>query len=201
MPVIEKPLYYLSIHEAQELIQKRALSPVELTRAVLDRIAAVDGKLHAYINLMADNALAEARTAEGEILRGNWRGPMHGIPVAVKDQLDVEGLPARVRQHTKGVGDATPVRKLREAGAVMMGKLHMSSLPDADLPMPRNPWNTEHITGGSSTGSGAAVSGGLCLGLARRRYGRLHPQSSGFLRHRRAQGHLWSREPSRPRPA
>ena len=64
MPVVEKPLYYLSIHEAQELIQKRALSPVELTRAVLDRIAAVDGKLHAYINLMADNALAEARTAE-----------------------------------------------------------------------------------------------------------------------------------------
>ncbi len=82
MPVVEKPLYYLSIHEAQELIQKRALSPVELTRAVLDRIAAVDGKLHAYINLMADNALAEASAAEGEILRGNWRGPMHGIPVA-----------------------------------------------------------------------------------------------------------------------
>ena len=164
MAIPEKPLYYLSIHEAQELIQKRALSPVELTRAVLDRIAAVDGKLHAYINLMADNALAEARTAEAEVLRGNWRGPMHGIPVAVKDQLDVEGLPARVRQHTKGVGDATPVKKLREAGAVMMGKLHMSSLPDADLPVPRNPWNTEHITGGSSTGSGAAVSGGLCLG-------------------------------------
>jgi aspartyl-tRNA(Asn)/glutamyl-tRNA(Gln) amidotransferase subunit A len=78
--------------------------------------------------------------------------------------LDVEGASARIRQHTKGVGDATAVKKLREAGAIMMGKLHMSSLPDADLPQPRNPWNTEHITGGSSTGSGAAVSGGLCLG-------------------------------------
>jgi aspartyl-tRNA(Asn)/glutamyl-tRNA(Gln) amidotransferase subunit A len=89
---------------------------------------------------------------------------MHGIPVAVKDQLDVEGAPARIRQHTKGVGDATAVRKLREAGAILMGKLHMSSLPDADLPLPRNPWNTDHITGGSSTGSGAAVAGGLCLG-------------------------------------
>ena len=201
MAIPEKPLYYLSIHEAQELIQKRALSPVELTRAVLDRIAAVDGKLHAYINLMADNALAEARTAEAEILRGNWRGPMHGIPVAVKDQLDVEGAPARVRQHTKGVGDATPVRKLREAGAVMMGKLHMSSLPDADLPVPRNPWNTEHITGGSSTGSGAAVSGGLCLGsLGEDTAGSIR-NPSAFLRHRRAQGHLWSSEPSRPRPA
>ncbi|HEV8722639.1 MAG TPA: amidase [Candidatus Binatia bacterium] len=164
MAVAEKPLYYLSIHEAQQLIQRRQLSPVELTRAVLDRIQTVDGKLHAYINLMTDSAMEEARIAEAEVTRGNWRGPMHGIPVAVKDQLDVEGAQARIRQFTKGVGDATAVRKLREAGAIMMGKLHMSSLPDAELPMPRNPWNTEHITGGSSTGSGAAVAGGLCLG-------------------------------------
>ena len=164
MPVVEKPLYYLTIHEAQKLIQSRALSPVELTREVLDRIKAVDEKLHAYIDLMSDSALKEAQAAETEIQRGNWRGPMHGIPVAVKDQLDVEGMPARIRQHTKGVGDATAVRKLREAGAILMGKLHMSSLPDAELPLPRNPWNTEHITGGSSTGSGAAVAGGLCLG-------------------------------------
>ena len=163
MAVAEKPLYYLSIHEAQQLIRDRNLSPVELTRAVLDRIAAVDGKLHAYINLMSDSALAEARSAEAEITKGNWRGAMHGIPVAVKDQLDVAGAPARIRQFTQGVGDATAVRKLREAGAVLMGKLHMSSLP-GDLPLPRNPWNTEHITGGSSTGSGAAVAGGLCLG-------------------------------------
>ncbi len=160
----DKPLYYLSIHEAQQLIQSRQLSPVELTRSVLERIAAVDGKLHAYINLMADSAVEEARVAEAEIAGGNWRGPMHGIPVAVKDQLDVEGAAARIRRFTKGVGDATAVRRLREAGAIMLGKLHMSSLPDADLPVPRNPWNTEHITGGSSTGSGAAVAGGLCLG-------------------------------------
>jgi len=163
MAIAEKPLYYLSIHEAQQLIHNRQLSPVELTRGVLDRIAAVDAKLHAYINLMSDNALAEARAAEAEIASGRWRGPMHGIPIAVKDQLDVAGAPARIRQFSKGVGDATAVRKLREAGAVMMGKLHMSSLPD-ELPLPRNPWNTEHITGGSSTGSGAAVAGGLCLG-------------------------------------
>lgn len=163
MAVAEKPLYYLTIHEAQQLIRDRKLSPLELTQAVLDRIAAVDSKLHAYINLMADSALAEARSAEAEIAKGNWRGAMHGIPIAVKDQLDVAGAPARIRQFTIGVGDATAVRKLREAGAVMLGKLHMSSLPD-ELPLPRNPWNTEHITGGSSTGSGAAVAGGLCLG-------------------------------------
>lgn len=164
MAKADTPLYYLSIHEAQRLIQSRQLSPVELTRSVLERIAAVDGKLHAFINLMAESAMAEARVAEAEILSGNWRGPLHGIPIAVKDQLDVEGAPARIRQFTKGVGDATAIRKLREAGAIMLGKLHMSSLPDADLPVPRNPWNTEHITGGSSTGSGAAVSAGLCLG-------------------------------------
>ncbi|HSQ14304.1 MAG TPA: amidase, partial [Candidatus Deferrimicrobium sp.] len=164
MAVAEKPLYYLTIHEAQQLIHERKLSPVELTQAVLDRIAAVDGKLHAYINLMSDGAMTAARAAEAEIAKGNWRGPMHGIPFAVKDQLDAEGAPARVRQFTQGVGDATPVRKLREAGAVLMGKLHMSSMPGAALPLPRNPWNTEHITGGSSTGSGAAVAGGLCLG-------------------------------------
>src|SRR5436190_20975339 len=121
MAISEKPLHYLTIHEAQKLIQHRDLSPVELTRAVLDRIQAVDDKLHAYINLMSDSALKEARAAEAEIAQGKWRGPMHGIPVAVKDQLDVEGAPARIRQHTKGVGDATPIRKLREAGAILMG--------------------------------------------------------------------------------
>lgn len=163
MAFAEKPLYYLSIHEAQELIRQRRLSPVELTRSILDRIAAVDDKLHAYIDLMAESAVESARVAEGEILRGKWRGPLHGIPVAVKDQLDVEGAPARIRQFSKGVGDATAVVKLRDAGAIVMGKLHMSSLPD-ELPLPRNPWNMEHITGGSSTGSGAAVAGGLCLG-------------------------------------
>ncbi len=163
MAIAEKPLYYLTIHEAQRLIQSRALSPVELTRAVLERIGAVDDKLHAYMDLMAENAVAEARRAEDEISRGKWRGPMHGIPVAVKDQLDVDGAPARIRQHTSGVGDATAVKKLRAAGAVLLGKLHMSSLPE-ESPLPRNPWNLEHITGGSSTGSGAAVSGGLCLG-------------------------------------
>ena len=164
MAVAEKPLYYLTIHEAQQLIRERKLSPVELTKAVLDRITASDGRLHAYINLMADGAMDTARAAEAEIAKGNWRGPMHGIPFAVKDQLDVEGAPARVRQFTQGVGDATPVRKLREAGAVLLGKLHMSSMPGEELPLPRNPWNTDHITGGSSTGSGAAVAGGLCLG-------------------------------------
>src|SRR5437899_88442 len=164
MAVQEKPLYYLTIHEARKLIQSRALSPVELTRAVLKRIEAVDGRLHAYLNLMADNALAEARVAEAEILRGDYRGPLHGIPVAVKDQLDVQGTPALIGgQRPPESEDSTVVDKLRKAGAVLLGKLAMSSLP-IEIPQPCNPWDTERITGGSSTGAGAAVAAGLCMG-------------------------------------
>jgi aspartyl-tRNA(Asn)/glutamyl-tRNA(Gln) amidotransferase subunit A len=161
-PAREKPLYYLTIDQARKLIRDKALSPVELTRAVLDRVRAVNGRLHAYLNLMADSALAEARAAEAEILRGNYRGPLHAIPVAVKDQLDVEGAPAQIRKN-KTSEDSTAVRKLREAGAVILGKLAMSGLP-SDPPQARNPWDTDRITGGSSTGAGAAVAAGLCLG-------------------------------------
>ena len=111
MGVPEKPIDYLTIDEAQALIKQRKLSPVELTRAVLDRIDSVDTKLHAYIDLMAESALAEARSAEAEVQRGRWRGALHGIPVAVKDQLDVAGKPARIRQVTQGVGEAQAVRR------------------------------------------------------------------------------------------
>jgi aspartyl-tRNA(Asn)/glutamyl-tRNA(Gln) amidotransferase subunit A len=163
MPAPEKPLFHLTIHEAQKLIRSRALSPVELTAAILKRIEAVDGQLHAYLNLMADSALAEARVAEAEILRDRHKGALHGIPVAVKDQLDIKGAPAAIRQRDLSAEDATAVHKLRVAGAVMLGKLTMSSLP-SDPPQPRNPWNTDHITGGSSTGPGAAVAAGLCMG-------------------------------------
>lgn len=162
-----KALFNLTIHEAQTLIRTRALSPVELTRAILERIAAVDGKLHAYLNLMADSALAEARVAEAEILRGDTKGALHGIPVAVKDQLDVRGAPAAIRKKDssglRASEDATAVHKLRTAGAVMLGKLVMSGLP-GELPDVCNPWNLDHITGGSSTGAGAAVAAGLCMG-------------------------------------
>jgi len=164
MSASEKPLHHLTIHEAQQLIRGRALSPVELTRAFLQRIEAVDGTLHAYLKLMAESALDEARAAEAEIQKGNYRGPLHGIPLAVKDQLDVKGAPALIRgEKAQALEDATPVQKLRRAGAVILGKLAMSSLP-IEIPPPRNAWNTERITGGSSTGAGAAVAAGLCMG-------------------------------------
>jgi aspartyl-tRNA(Asn)/glutamyl-tRNA(Gln) amidotransferase subunit A len=138
-----------------------------LTRAILERVEAVDGRLHAFLNLMADTALAEARVAEAEILQGHYKGPLHGIPVGVKDQLDVQGAPAAIRKkesrELRASEDSTAVHKLRNAGAIMLGKLAMSSLP-GDPPQARNPWNTDHITGGSSTGPGAAVAAGLCMG-------------------------------------
>jgi aspartyl-tRNA(Asn)/glutamyl-tRNA(Gln) amidotransferase subunit A len=164
MSASDRPLYHLTIHEAQQLIRDRELSPVELTRAMLQRIEVVDGTLHAYLKLMAESALNEARAAEAEIHKGNYRGPLHGIPVAVKDQLDVKGAPALIRgPAARAPEDATPVQKLRRAGAVILGKLAMSSLP-IEIPQPRNPWNTARITGGSSTGAGAAVAAGLCMG-------------------------------------
>jgi len=164
MAANQKPLHYLTIDEAAKLIQKRALSPVELTRAILDRIAAVDGELKAYLNLMPERALSEARAAESEIQKGDYKGPLHGIPVAVKDQLDLKGAPALIRGNkAEAPRDAAAVERLRRAGAVILGKLTMSSLP-GDVPAPRNPWDTSRITGGSSTGPGAAVAAGLCLG-------------------------------------
>ncbi len=160
----DKPLYHLTIHEAQKLVRGRELSPIELTRAILRRIEAVDGKLHAYLNLMAESAMNEARAAEAEISQGKYRGPLHGIPLAVKDQLDLKGAPALIRGGNARAGkDATAVQRLRSAGAVILGKLTMSSLP-IEIPPPRNPWNTDRITGGSSTGPGTAVAAGLCMG-------------------------------------
>jgi aspartyl-tRNA(Asn)/glutamyl-tRNA(Gln) amidotransferase subunit A len=167
MSAANSPLHYLTIHEAHKLIENRALSPVELTRAMLSRIEATDGRLHAYRNLLAESALAEARIAEAEILKGHYRGPMHGVPVAVKDQLDVRGVPAEIRKlepsAAEQAADATAVKKLRDAGAVMLGKLTMSSMP-SEPPQPCNPWDLKRITGGSSTGAGAAVAAGLCMG-------------------------------------
>ncbi len=157
-------LCHLSIDQAQGLIARRELSPVELTKAHLRRIEALDGHLHAFIKLTAGNALAEAEAAEAEIAATGSRGPLHGIPVAIKDQYDFAGAPALVRIPPPETSeDAGAVSKLREAGAVVLGKLAMSGLPGAH-PEPRNPWDIERTPGGSSSGSGAAIAAGLCMG-------------------------------------
>ena len=167
-------LHFLTIAEAASLIERRQLSPVALTRAFLDRIAAIDPQLNAYLLVTAEQALDQARIAEAEIMAGNYRGPMHGIPFALKDIYCTAGI--RTTSHSRTRADyvpdfdATTVAKLHEAGAILLGKLATHEFahggPSFDLPWPpaRNPWNREHFTGGSSSGSGAGVAAGLMMG-------------------------------------
>ncbi len=166
-------LCYLTISEASRLIRKQELSPMELTRAHLQRIEELDGRVRSYVALRAEGAMAEARTAEAEILHGNYRGPLHGIPVAHKDQFDARGLPSRARpdanQLRDVIEDATTVRKLKEAGSVFMGKLEMDGWAVGEdaadqRNQARNPWDLTRTPGGSSSGSGAALAAGLCMG-------------------------------------
>lgn len=165
---------FLTIAEASRLIRERKASPVELTQACLARIAKLDDKLNSFILLLADEALAQAQHAEAEIAAGRWRGPLHGIPFALKDIIAYRGHPttghSAVLQGNVSPDDAFVAARLREAGAVILGKLSTWEFaiggPSHDLPWPpaRNPWNTAHDPAGSSTGSAAAVAAGLCLG-------------------------------------
>ncbi len=163
-----------TIAEAAAAIAARSLSPVELTRACLDRIAALDPALHAFIHLDAEGAMAAARAAEARVMRDGPRGPLEGIPFAHKDIYETAGLPttghSRVLQHHIPRRDAFTVRRLAEAGVVSLGKLATHEFafggPSFDLPWPpaRNPWNPAHFTAGSSSGTGAAVAAGMILG-------------------------------------
>jgi aspartyl-tRNA(Asn)/glutamyl-tRNA(Gln) amidotransferase subunit A len=167
-------LHFLSIAEAARLLERRRLSPVELTQAYLDQIERFDRQLNAYLLVTADQALAQARRAEAEISAGHYRGPMHGIPFALKDIYCTAGIRTTchsrtLAEHVPGF-DATTVAKLNEAGAVLLGKLSTHEFahggPSFDLPWPpaRNPWKRDHFTGGSSSGSGASVAAGLAPG-------------------------------------
>jgi aspartyl-tRNA(Asn)/glutamyl-tRNA(Gln) amidotransferase subunit A len=178
-------LAYLSITEAGARLRRREFSVVELTDACLNRIQAIDGKLHCFITLTADLALQRARQAEKEIRSGTDRGPLHGIPIALKDLYATHGIRttchSAVLENWTPDYDATAVSKLSEAGAVLLGKLGMHEFafggPSVDAPFPavRNPWNTAHIPGGSSSGSGAALAAGLC-------YGALGSDTGGSIR-------------------
>jgi aspartyl-tRNA(Asn)/glutamyl-tRNA(Gln) amidotransferase subunit A len=165
-------LCYLSIAEAGSGLRRNDFSPVELTRAFLERIEAIDDRLHSFITVTAELALEQARQAEQELRAGKDRGPLHGIPVALKDLYMTKGI--RTTCHSAVLRDwipetdATATTKLKAAGAVLLGKLGMHEFafggPSVDAPFPavRNPWNTAHIPGGSSSGSGAAIAAGLC---------------------------------------
>ncbi len=167
-------LHTLTIAAAAERIAARRLSPVELTDALLDRIERVDPQVRAYVHVDAEGARRRAREAEAEIAAGDRRGPLHGIPVALKDIYDTADMPTTCHSHVfaerRPDADAETTARLRAAGAVILGKLATHEFafggPSWDTPFPpaRNPWNREHFTGGSSSGSGAAMAAGLALG-------------------------------------
>ena len=162
----------LTLHEASELVRKKSVSPVELTRACLERIAQLNPALNAFITMTADSALEDARRAEDEIQHGQWKGPLHGIPIALKDLVDTAGIPttaaSAVFRERVPQEDAEIVRRLKAAGAVLVGKtnLHEFAYGGSGIigafPAARNPRNPELITGGSSSGSAAAVAAELC---------------------------------------
>lgn len=149
-------------------LRKREISPVELTDAVLDRIAAVEAKVKAYVTVMRDEARAAAKAAESAIVAGNYLGPLHGIPVAVKDLYYTRGVKTTAGSKILATFvpdyDAAVVERLKRAGAIIIGKANTHEFAmNTWTPPTRNPWDLERIPGGSSGGSGAALAAGECI--------------------------------------
>jgi aspartyl-tRNA(Asn)/glutamyl-tRNA(Gln) amidotransferase subunit A len=178
-------LPYPTLLAASHAIQAKQISPLELTMICLQRSNVINPQVNAFITLTAESALAEARAATEEIARGNYRGSLHGIPLAIKDLFDVRGVVTTagspLLKHNVATEDAFVVKQLREAGAIFLGKLNMHEWAlgvtgvNPHFGAARNPWNTEYITGGSSSGSGAALAAGLC-------YGSLGSDTGGSIR-------------------
>jgi aspartyl-tRNA(Asn)/glutamyl-tRNA(Gln) amidotransferase subunit A len=164
----------LDLSEASRAIQKKEVSPVELTQACLSRIEKLNPQLNAFITPTGTAALEEARKAEAEISRGEWKGPLHGIPLAVKDLIETAGVKttaaSAVLKDNVPTADAEVIRRLKSAGAILLGKLNLHEFAYGGSGIighfgsARNPWNTAHVTGGSSSGSAAAVAACLCYG-------------------------------------
>jgi aspartyl-tRNA(Asn)/glutamyl-tRNA(Gln) amidotransferase subunit A len=159
--------YELSLTAAAQQIRSRQLSPVELIESVLSRVTAVEPRIGAFACVTGELARAAAKTAEQEIAAGSYRGPLHGIPIGIKDLYDTAGVPStassKVRAGRVPDTDAEVVGRLRQAGMVMVGKTHTHEFAyGAITPTTRNPWDIGRIPGGSSGGSAAAVAAGIC---------------------------------------
>jgi amidase len=173
------------------------VSPVDVTRAQLDRIASLDTALGSYVLVMADVAMAQAKAAEEEIAAGRYRGPLHGVPIAVKDLFWTKGFPTAagmaIYQDYRPHEDATVVRRLKDAGAVILGKLQLTEGAYSDhhpsVTPPKNPWNADYWPGISSSGPGAATAAGLC-------YGALASDTGGSIRWPSAANGLTGLKPS-----
>lgn len=167
----KKELPFLTAIQLSKLIETKEVSPVEATQAYLDRIQEVDPKLNSYITITGEQALEAARQAEQEIAAGVHRGPLHGVPMAVKDQFNTAGVPttggSSILRDNVPTEDATVITKLKNAGAILLGKLNMSEFAMAEIynhpyGTPRNPWDLKRNPGTSSSGSGAATAASLC---------------------------------------
>lgn len=163
----------ISIKEAAGLISAHKVKPSELVEAHIERINATDDKLNSFVTILSESALHSSFIAEKEIMNGNYRGPIHGIPIGLKDLYDTAGtittVGSKIYRERLPQEDATVVSKLKEAGAIVVGKLQMhefalgaTSINPHDGPA-RNPWDTERITGGSSGGSASSVAAGQCM--------------------------------------
>jgi len=178
-----RDLHYCELVEIGQRIQKRELSPVEATQAQLDRIAHLDGQLKSYAYVMASSALEQAHAAGKEIAAGKVRGPLHGVPIAVKDLCWTKDAPTAagmtIYRDYRPSEDATVVSRLKGAGAVILGKLQLTEGAYADhhpeIDPPRNPWDAALWSGASSSGSGVATAAGLC-------YGSLGSDTGGSIR-------------------
>ena len=179
----ESDLHYSELVEIGRLVQKRELSSVAATQAQLDRIGQLDGQLKSYAYVMTTSALEQARAADQEIAAGKVRGPLHGVPIAVKDLCWTKDAPTaagmKIYRDNRPREDATVVIKLKEAGAVILGKLQLTEGAYADhhpeVDPPRNPWDARLWSGASSSGSGVATAAGLC-------YGSLGSDTGGSIR-------------------
>jgi len=164
-------LAWLTVAEAAGLLRNRTLSPVEYAKALIARVERHDGRLNAFLRFTPEIALEDAKRAEDEISRGLWRGPLHGVPYALKDIIDYAGLPttahSKILKDNVVAADAQVAWKLKAAGGVFMGKLSTHEFaiggPSFDLPWPpaRNPWSRDHFCGGSSSGAGSATAAGF----------------------------------------
>ncbi len=168
---MDNDLHYLELTEAAHLIQTKRLSPVELTDAILRRIAALDRRLHAFATVTPELAIDQARQAESEIMKFRYRGTLHGIPIAIKDLCYTKDIPTAagmtIHKNFRPGFNGTVVQRLFDTRAVCLGKLQLTEGAFADhhpgITVPVNPWHQDHWVGASSSGSGAATAAGLCF--------------------------------------
>ncbi len=183
MDIATADLHYLALTEIAAWIRTRKISSLEVTRAQLDRIAALDGKLGSYVHVMADAAMAQAEVAHGEIAAGRYRGPLHGVPIALKELFWTRDVPTAagtiIHRDFRPDQDATVVRRLKDAGAIVLGKLQLTEGAYSDyhpsVTPPSHPWNADYWPGISSSGSAVATAAGLC-------YGSLASDTGGSIR-------------------